>query len=269
MEERKEMNDPVENVVPDEMMPGFVAAESQKKHDEETVYQTECPAPELQSDNLSGSEEAKQACDKKRKCCHIGHLIFDLLMAAAVITLFILHFCGNKRTGTPIAVDPSKAGTGEVLYVNIDSINEHYEMVSILTDSIDAERQRQTVLFQNRQKALENKLANYQRNMQSGSLTAQQAQYAEQSLQQESAQLQNDYSVALENLESRYTAALGQIADSLKVAVARANATHNASFILSYGAGSPVIEADPTKDITQEVLEDLNKPFKKKKKGGN
>ena len=167
----------------------------------------------------------------------------------------------------PIVTDPSQAGTGEVLYVNIDTINSQYEMVSLLTDSIDAERQRQTVLFQNRQKALENKLANYQRNMQSGSLTPQQAQYAEQSLQQESAQLQNDYSVALESLESRYAAALSQISDSLTAAVKRANAYHNASFVVSYGAGGPVIVADPTKDITQEVLEDLNKPFKKKKGG--
>ena len=114
--------------------------------------------------------------------------------------------------------------------------------------------------------SIENKLANYQRNMQSGQLTAQQAQYAEQSLQQESAQLQNDYSVALESLEARYTAALNQIADSLKAAVVRANARHNASFVISYGAGGQVIVADPTKDITQEVLDDLNKPFKKKKK---
>ena len=31
MEERREMNDPVESVVPDELMPGMVAAEDQKK----------------------------------------------------------------------------------------------------------------------------------------------------------------------------------------------------------------------------------------------
>ena len=102
--------------------------------------------------------------------------------------------------------------------------------------------------------------------MQAGQLTAQQAQYAEQSLQQESTQLQNDYSVALESLEARYTAALNQIADSLRAAVVRANARHNASFVISYGAGGQVIVADPSKDITQEVLDDLNKPFKKKRK---
>ena len=268
MEERREMNDPVESVVPDELMPGMVAAEDQKKPEANATKDTvEQPAPDSEEKPFPGPNDGKSACDKKKKCCHLGHLIFDLLLLAAVITLFILHFTGNKRMMSPVVTDPSQAGTGEVLYVNIDTINSQYEMVSLLTDSIDAERQRQTVLFQNRQKALENKLANYQRNMQSGSLTPQQAQYAEQSLQQESAQLQNDYSVALESLESRYAAALSQISDSLTAAVKRANAYHNASFVVSYGAGGPVIVADPTNDITQEVLEDLNKPFKKKKGG--
>lgn len=265
MEEIREKNESTESTVQGEVFPGMMASENQQRRDDETA-QTEQPAPKTENDTPPMEEEKACACKKKKKCFRIAQMIFDVLLAAGLITLFILHFCGGKSTVTPVAADPSQAGNGDILYVNIDTINLKYEMVSLLTDSIDVERQRQTVLFQNRQKALENKLANYQRNMQSGQLTAQQAQYAEQSLQQESAQLQNDYSVALESLEARYTAALNQIADSLRAAVVRANARHNASFVISYGAGGQVIVADPTKDITQEVLDDLNKPFKKKKK---
>ncbi len=214
--------------------------------------------------NCEENNEGDKACKQKKCNCNVFHYVMEGVLLIAVVVLFILHFCcgGDKYEFTP--VDPSKAGNGDIVYVNIDTINEKYEMVALLTDSIEVEKQRQTVIFQNRQTALENKLANYQRNMQTGQLTAQQAQYAEQSLQQESAQLQMDYQSTLESLEARYAAALTQIADSLKAACQRANLRHNASYVVSYGAGSQFICADPTKDITQEVLADLNKPFKKK-----
>lgn len=268
MEENREMNNPSERVVPEEMMPGFVTAETTVKNETAEQIKSEAFTSNCSNDKVSvPPADEKEDSGKNKKCC-IGHLIFDGVLLLAVIALFILHFCDNKTPSYAVETNPGKPGNGDIVYVNIDTINEKYEMVSLLTDSIDAEKQKQTILFQNRQKALETKLANYQRNMQTGQLTAQQAQYAEQSLQQEKAQFQTDYSAALESLEARYAAALSQIADSLKAACNRANSRHNASYVVSYGAGGQVICADPTKDITNEVLDDLNKPFKKKKKGG-
>lgn len=217
-------------------------------------------------DNCPDLEKEEKTCSaKKCKCgCKVS-IACHIVTLAAVIVLFILHFTGGKKPSSAAAVNVTP-GNGDVVYVNIDSINTGYEMVSLLTDSIEAEKQKQAILFQNRQKALETKLANYQRNVQTGQLTAQQAQYAEASLQQESQTLQNDYAQAVESLEARYTAAMSQIADSLKAAAQRVNAKYNASFVFSYGNGGQMICADPTKDITAEVLDELNKPFKKKKK---
>lgn len=248
---------------PEELFMG--AASTKETQEKNASEQPEQNGAQPQS-GAKGDTTNGDSCQKKSKCCDKIHCIVEAVLAIAVIVLFILHFCGGKKASTPAPVATGTPGTGEVVYVNIDSVNEQYEMVSLLTDSLDAEKQKQTIVFQNRQKALENKLANYQRNMQSGSLTPQQAQYAEQSLQQESQQLQADYATTLENLETRYAAALMQITDSVKASVARVNAGRNASFVLSYGANGPVICADPTKDITKEVLEDLNKPFSKKKK---
>ena len=227
----------------------------------ESTESTEASSPDpLDSNNPAEEDSGK----KRKKCCCIAHWIADGVLLLAVIALFILHFVDGKQDVTPVVT--GEPGNGSVIYVNIDSVNANYEMVSLLTDSIEAEKQRQTIVFQNRQKALEQKLANYQNNVQNGQLTAQQAQYAEQSLQQESQRLQNDYATAVEDLETRYAAALSQIADSLKAAALRANKKYNASYVFSYGNGGQILCADPTKDITNEVLKDLNKPFKKSKK---
>ncbi len=237
---------------------------------EETIVdvQTEQPASEMETVKDEVNESVCKPHCHKGLC--IARLLFDLLMLAAVITLFVLYAKGrpnaHKKSATDnVAASMATPGNGDILYVNIDSINAHYEMAKILTDIIDAEKSKKEVVFQNRQKALETKLRNYQQNMQSGMLNAQQAQYAEASLQQESAQLQSDYEQALASLEARTTAALSQIQDSLIAVTKRINEERNASFIMTYGGGSNLILADPTRDITSEVLEALNKPFKKKK----
>ncbi len=207
-------------------------------------------------------EEVKPTCEKK---CGMVHWIVEGVLAAAVITLFILHFAGGNKKA-PVVQKPVEVGTGEVVYINIDTVNEYYEMVKILKDTLEAEQQKQELVFKNRQKALENKAANFERNYNSGSLNAQQAQYAQQSLQEESLRLQNDYSNYMEDFQARYAAALEQMNDSLNAAAKRVNKTYNASYIFTYQSGGQLLYADPAHDITQEVLEELNKSFKKKKK---
>lgn len=212
--------------------------------------------------DLPEKEEIKPTCEKK---CDLAHWIVDGLLAAAVVALFILHFAGGNKK-TQVVQKPVEVGTGEVVFINIDSVNEHYEMVKILKDTLEAEQQKQELIFKNRQKALENKAANFEKNYSSGSLTPQQAQYAQQSLQEESLRLQTDYSNFMEDFQARYSAALEQMADSLNAAAKRVNESYNASYIFTYQSGGQLLYADPAHDITQEVLEELNKSFKKKRK---
>jgi len=68
------------------------------------------------------------------------------------------------------------------------------------------------------------------------------------------------------DLEARQAAALKQIADSVINATRRINAERNASFVFSYQYGGQMIDADPSKDVTDELLEILNEPFNTKKK---
>lgn len=265
MEEKRDLNAPVESVVPDELLPGFQTAESKEKAERAASESAEQHAVPV--NGKDGGSETDAPVSPLKKKCPIGRYIFDGILLIAVVVLYILHFCGHKEVA-PV-VPAGKPGNGDIVYVNIDSINEKYEMVSLLTDSIDAEKQRQAVIFQNRQKALETKAANFQQNYQSGQLTQKQAEYAQISLQQESEKLQGDYEKAVEDLQVRYTAALAQIADSLSAAAARINAKHNASYVFTYQTAGQLIYADPTKDITQEVLDELNKPFHKKNKKNN
>ena len=208
-------------------------------------------------------EETPASCEKK--CCGAAHWIVEGVLAAAVIALFILHFAGGNKKA-PVVQKPVEKGNGETVFINIDSINANYELVDILTKDIEAEMSKQEAVFQNRQAALERKAAQFQQNYQAGILTQVQIENAQQQLMQESETLKEDYARVMGDLEARQAAALKQIADSVINATKLINAERNASYVFSYQYGGQLIDADPSKDVTNELLEILNEPFKSKKK---
>jgi Skp family chaperone for outer membrane proteins len=226
----------------------------------EEVQITEDPQVENQEDKGAAPQKSKEK--KKLPLCRI---CIDGIFCLAIIALFILHFCHQpKQTISPYSplVENITAGTGEIVFVNVDTINKHYKLVSILEDDIKAEQAKQETIFANRQKAFENKAMQFQKNYESGILSNVQVQNAQQQLMGEKENLERDYEQVASNLQNRQVAALQQIADSLYVAVKRINSVRNASFVFSYGYASQLIVADPTRDITSEVLNEMNKTYK-------
>ena len=159
----------------------------------------------------------------------------------------------------------NKPRTGEILYFNVDSVNEHYVLVKDLMEKLESEKSKLMVDFQKRQSVLEDKLQEYEEASRNKTMSQNQLDEFQRNLSVESQVLQDDYSRMLEEFEIRYDEALKQITDSIVIAVKRINAERNASYIMQYQYGGVLIDPDPSKDITNELLEILNEPFKNKK----
>lgn len=219
--------------------------------------------------DVTKEEIPQETCETKKKCnCNLCRCIVDAVLVVAVIVLYVLYFFFPKTTShrpAPNVVN-NEPRSGEIIYINIDSVNANYELVDILTKDIEAEMSKQEAVFQNRQSALERKYAQFQQNYQAGVLTQIQVENAQQQLMQESESLKADYERVMGDLEARQAAALKQIADSVIHATKLINAERNASYVFSYQYGGQLIDADPAKDVTNELLEMLNEPFKSKKK---
>lgn len=130
---------------------------------------------------------------------------------------------------------------------------------------IDAETKRQEILFQNKEQAFKQKYAQFEENYSKGVLTKIQIENAQNLLQQEYAQLEAEKENVFNNLQNKQANALLQLYDSLQVVVKRINIQRNASFVLTYQSNSPfLIHADPSKEITNQVLFELNRSIKDK-----
>ena len=207
-------------------------------------------------------KKASRRCSlSDRNICNI--IAFGVLFAAVVV-LYILHFIAPKA---PVFIPKEildKPGSGEVVFVNLDSINEKYELVAILTGDIKTEMAKQEAIFANKENAFQRKYNQFQENMNAGILTQVQVENAQKQLMQEYQQIEDDKERVFNNLQARQSAALVQIYDSLQATVQRINIERNASFIITYQSQSPfLLFADPTKDITDYVLFELNRAYKK------
>ena len=212
--------------------------------------------------------EVVQPETKTKKSCHFSsnlcHLIALCVLFLAVIVLYILHFMAPKSQVFVPKEILNEPGTGEIVYVNLDTVNEHYELVTILTGDIQAETAKQDAIFSNRENAFQRKYTQFQENMNSGVLTQVQMENAQNQLMQEYQQLEEDKERIYSHLQARQAEALLQVYDSLTVAVKRINTVRNASFVITYQSQSPfLLTADPTKDITEHVLFELNRSYKK------
>lgn len=210
-------------------------------------------------------KEEPKSCKSQKKCCCKGKIIFYTLIVLAIAGLYVLHFTGiGTKTAPAYVVPEGTPGNGEILYVDLDSISEHYQLMDILTKDIEQEVQRQTAIFDNKEKAFQRKYNQFQQNYQSGILTDVQIQNAQQQLQEEYQRVMAEKEQVLTDLDNRQAAALLQVMDSLTSTAKRINAErHGASYILGYKAGTQIIYGDKTKDITKEVLDELNKNYTK------
>jgi Skp family chaperone for outer membrane proteins len=226
----------------------------------------------MNTDELIVNEEVESIQPKPKKepirCPVTGNTLCNMtafvVLLVAVIVLYVLHFSAPKTQVFIPKEVVGEPGSGEIVFVNLDTINEKYELVTILTSDIQAEMIKQEAIFSNREKAFQRKYNQFQENMSAGVLTQVQMENAQIQLAQEYQQLEEDKERIFNNLQGRQAAALLQIYDSLQAAAQRINIERNASYVITYQNQSPfLLLTDPAKDITDHVLFELNRSFKK------
>lgn len=202
-------------------------------------------------------------CSQSKKC-KIGKYIFYGAIVIAIGVLFFLQIRTARNSQLTVTEIDVPKGPNDIAYINMDTINEHCELFKLLKADLEKETAQKEAVLGNKQKAWQTKVQNYQQNMQNGSLTQLQMQNAEKSLQQEQQQLMELSEQYRTDLEAKQSAIMLQVYDSIQTCVKRINNhSFKAKFILSYQYGSGVLYADKNFDMTNAVLEDLNKNFKK------
>lgn len=195
-------------------------------------------------------------------------LISNILLAIAVVVLYVLYFTGKGGNGSSSQADTTgnfTAKAGEVVFVEIDSLISNYDMFTDLKAELEKKGKEKEAQFNVKAKAFERDAADFQDKVQKGLVTRSQAEQMQQGLQtkqQEIYQLREQLRYELgEEEQVMNRNVLNSIMEYLKVY----NQDKKYSFVVSHSFGGPVLFADKGLNITSDVISGLNANYAKTK----
>lgn len=200
-------------------------------------------------------------------------LIFSIVAMAVAVVFGVLSVSGGKETkkdivkseadslGTPVA--------GGIVYVDLDRIVAEYDMANDLGAVVEAKAKNIQDEVTRRGKSLESEMIAFQEKLNKGLITRSVAEVQGQQLQQKEQEF-NEYANTKNNeIIEEQTVMMNQIADAIKTFLDKYNEEKQYSMILTNQRGVPVITADTTLDITDDVILKLNEEYIKNKNKNN
>jgi outer membrane protein len=184
----------------------------------------------------------------------------NILLAIAVVGLYILHFSADKKE----IVNNAVAGDASIVYINTDSLLLNYDMAKDLNEAFFKKQEERRTSLNIKIKKLEREAADFQKKAQNnGFLSRERAEKAQRSLllKRESIQKKEQEYNELARTEQREINK--KLLETITSYLNEFNKIRNFNMILSTTLGGNVIYSKDGLDVTKDVLKGLNVEYKK------
>ncbi len=191
-------------------------------------------------------------------------LYLNIVLFIAVALLYIDRFSGNsgaKEQNSQV----STGSNGDIVYINIDSLLNSYDLYNELKTSLIQEQQNLEASLNSKSKAYQRKAMEFQQKVEKRLVTQAQAEEMQQQLmneQQSLLQLKDQLTMQLAEKEQTMNK---QIFDRVTSYLKKYNKDGKHKIILGNTMGSNVLEADSNLDITNAALKGLNEDYQSTK----
>ena len=196
-------------------------------------------------------------------------IALNIAFAAAIISLFILHFTsktpGEKsvvtESDTAVAFDSSGQSTLRIAFVNTDTILANYDYYSDQISEIQNDKVAAEKRVMDKLKVLEEEYQKYIYKVKLGVMTE---AHAEAEFSKKNEELESYRTSASNALMEKQEQISKRLYDSVFNAVARYNERSNFTYILANNSiNNSLLHADKSYDLTKEILSDLNTSYDK------
>ena len=199
-------------------------------------------------------------------------LIISIVSLVVAITFGVLYLTGKNDKKTADAEGESTeitASAGDIVYVELDRILMEYDMANDLRSSVEAKIQKIQEEVERRGKKLEKDINTWQEKLNKGLMTRSVAEAQQAKLQKQQEEFAQ-YAAQQEQIaQEEQMVMMNQIGDAIKTFLDKYNAEKQFAMILTNSGGAPVITADATLDVTEDVLAGLNDEYIKTRNDKN
>jgi len=190
-------------------------------------------------------------------------IILYVVLFLAVAGLYFLHFSGNRKSEKPGPVTNSTAQG--IAYINIDSVIFKFDMFHDKREDLMTKQKSAEAELNSKGSLYEKGAKDYQEKVSKGLVTRATAAEMEQALLQQQQELVSLRDKLQSNLMEEEQVMNRQIIEYITKYLDENKTEFNYQYIFGKSFGSVVLYGDPGLDITQKVLDAINKKYKTEK----
>jgi len=195
----------------------------------------------------------------------ITNIVINVVLAAAVVVLFVFQFSGDekKEKGGEHAASAVLANPGEVsiAYFNMDSVMAQWSLYFDLQQELSQKQTELEADFAGRTETFYQSVQDAQYKIQKGLVTRAEAEQLQQQLGTEEQNLQTLQNQYAQQLQEEGMVKNRQMLDKIETYVAELSAVQGYSYVYSYTFGGNLIYGAKSLDITAAVVNGLNEKY--------
>lgn len=183
-------------------------------------------------------------------------LIWNIVLTLAVAVLFFLHF-SSKPDGSSSVADGAVVAGRRTVYVQVDSLLKNYDFFKETKKELENKNFQLENELNTKGKSLQNEVAFFQQKAQT--MTPEQARSIEAQLmkkQQDLVAYRDQSAQALQQEEGRKNE---QLYKNIRAYMEKYNKENGYEYVLGYSLGGGILFANPSLDVTQKIIDGLNK----------
>lgn len=217
--------------------------------------------------SMNKSEMPEQLPPQKKR---INWLVpVNLVMLAGMVVLYGLFFTtrtSSEQAAPPLAFQKTGPSELKVVFVNIDTLNEHYEFVKVMKKELEATGNKLMAELQSEQTAFEKEAADFQKQVAANSISEERAKIVYESLMQKQQMLAEKKERYAQQVADKELNMNLTLLDTVNNFLKRYNQIYHYDYILANRAAGGILLANDTLDITNHVLKALNDDYHARKK---
>lgn len=195
-------------------------------------------------------------------------IILSSIALVVALVAGVLCLTSNKGKSDSSAATSSEkveAASGSIVYIDLDRILQEYDMANDLRSVVETKVQNIQAEVTRRGKKLESDVKAFQEKIDKGLMTRSVAEVQSQKLQQQEAEFNNYAATKQNEINEEQVVMMNQLADAIKTFLDKYNEEKQYAMILTNQGGAPVLTADESLNITDDVLAGLNEEYIKNK----
>ena len=194
-----------------------------------------------------------------------ANIITNVVLAAAVIALFVLHFSGGEKTekkGKQAAVQMADPSDISIAYFNMDSVMSQWDLYFQFQQELGQKQSEMEADFAGKTESFYQRVQDAQYKIERQLVTRSEAEQLQQGLaaeEQNLMALQNQYSA---DLQEEGMVKNRQMIDMIERYITELSEATGYSYVYSYSFGGNLVYGAKPFDITSQVVAGLNEKYK-------